>query len=82
LWSFAGAFAFVVMPEMSGRQVPDAILARRADTRVLFLPGYTEHSAIRQAIGSEVNFLAKPFSRETLAWKLLEIANHARGVGA
>jgi len=84
--SFAGRISFlvtdVVMPEMSGGQVADAILATRPDIKVLFLSGYTEHSAIHQGLGSEVNFLAKPFSRETLARKLLEIANGARGVGA
>jgi PAS domain S-box-containing protein len=84
--SFAGHIGFlvtdVVMPEMSGRQVADAILATRPNIRVLFLSGYTEHTTIHQGIGSEVNFLAKPFSRETLANKLLEIASHARGVGA
>ena len=84
--SFAGRISIlvtdVVMPEMSGPQVADALLAKRPDMRVLFLSGYTEHSAISQGIGSEVNFLPKPFSRETLATKLLEITNNARGAGA
>jgi two-component system, cell cycle sensor histidine kinase and response regulator CckA len=84
--SFAGGIAFlltdVVMPEMSGRQVADAVVAMRPDLKVLFLSGYTEHSAIHQGIGAGVNFLAKPFSRETLARKLVELANSARGASA
>lgn len=66
------------MPEMSGRQVADALLAKRPEVKVLFLSGYAENNAIHQGIGSRVNFLAKPFSRETLAKKLLEMTNHAR----
>jgi YesN/AraC family two-component response regulator len=83
--SFAGRISLlvtdIVMPEMSGRQVADAVLAARPDVKVLLLSGYTEHTAIHQGIGSGVNFLAKPFSRESLAQKLLEITNHARGAG-
>jgi CheY-like chemotaxis protein len=84
--SFAGRISFlltdVVMPELNGRQVADAVLATRPDLKVLFLSGYTEQSAIHQGIGAGVNFLAKPFSREILAKKLLELASGARGVGA
>jgi len=78
--SFAGRISLlvtdVVMLEMSGRQVADAVLATRPDVKVLFLSGYTEHTAIHQGVGSGVNFLAKPFSRESLAKKLLEITNN------
>jgi two-component system, cell cycle sensor histidine kinase and response regulator CckA len=84
--SFSGRISIlvtdVVMPEMSGRQVADAVLAARPEVKVLFLSGYTEHTTIHQGIGSGVNFLAKPFSCETLARKLLEITNNARGAGA
>jgi len=84
--SFAGRISLlvtdVVMPEMSGRQVADAIIAARPEVKVLFLSGYTEHTAIHQGIGAGVNFLPKPFSRESLARKLVEITNNARGVGA
>jgi signal transduction histidine kinase/ActR/RegA family two-component response regulator len=83
--SFAGRISVlvtdVVMPEMSGRQVADALIAARPDMKVLFLSGYTEHTAIHQGIGAGMNFLAKPFSRESLAKKLLEITNQVRGVG-
>jgi two-component system cell cycle sensor histidine kinase/response regulator CckA len=79
--SFSGRISLVVtdvvMPEMSGRQVADAIAGTRPDLKVLFLSGYTEHIAIHQDFGSGANFLAKPFSRESLSKKLLEMANSA-----
>ena len=69
------------MPEMSGRQVADAILSTRADLKVLFLSGYTEHTAVHHGMGPGVNFLAKPFTRESLSRKLVEISTGARGSG-
>jgi len=72
----------VVMPEMSGRQVAEALLRARPELKVLFLSGYTEHTAIRHDIGPGMNFLAKPFSRESLSKKLLEMASGARGASA
>jgi two-component system, cell cycle sensor histidine kinase and response regulator CckA len=63
----------VVMPQMSGRQVADALLTTRPDLKVLYLSGYTEHTIIHHGIGTGVDFLPKPFSRENLSKKLLEI---------
>jgi two-component system, cell cycle sensor histidine kinase and response regulator CckA len=65
----------VIMPEMSGRQVADALLPLRPDMKVIFFSGYAEHTTIHQGIGSGVNFLPKPFSRETLSRKLLEVTH-------
>jgi two-component system, cell cycle sensor histidine kinase and response regulator CckA len=65
----------VVMPEMSGRQVADALLLLRPDVKVIFFSGYTEHTIIHHGIGAGVNFLAKPFSREALSKKLVEVTN-------
>ena len=64
----------VVMPEMSGRRLADALLSSRPQCRVLFMSGYNEEMlADRTASGPTEAFIQKPFTPVTLARKVREI---------
>jgi two-component system, cell cycle sensor histidine kinase and response regulator CckA len=75
--SFSGRIGLLVtdmvMPEMNGQQVAEALLQARPELKVLYISGYTEHVVIHRGRQPGVDFLAKPFSREALAKKLAEL---------
>ncbi|MGB6429546.1 MAG: PAS domain S-box protein [Candidatus Acidiferrales bacterium] len=63
----------MVMPGMGGRALAQELSRQRVDTKIVYMSGYTG-----QAVGSQgpiepgSDFLAKPFTRETLARKIRE----------
>jgi PAS domain S-box-containing protein len=58
----------VVMPEMGGRQLAEAIRSQRPGLRVLFMSGYTNDAVIRfGAIAPSDAFFKKPFTPRQLA---------------
>jgi PAS domain S-box-containing protein len=64
----------VVMPEMSGREVWEAVSAIRPDLRCLFVSGYTADVIATHGILSEgVHFLQKPYTVDALGRKLREV---------
>jgi two-component system, cell cycle sensor histidine kinase and response regulator CckA len=64
----------VMMPEMSGPALVEALLQRHPQIRVLFLSGYTEEaSALTGVRPASVAFLQKPFSFSALLTKTREV---------
>jgi signal transduction histidine kinase/ActR/RegA family two-component response regulator len=63
----------VVMPEMSGRDLTERLLALHPHLKSLYMSGYTADIISEQGILEEkVNFLQKPFSMEDMAEKVRE----------
>ena len=63
----------VVMPGMSGRELAEQMIARRAGIRILYMSGYPGDAAVHHgAFVPGSAFLQKPFSPESLARKVRE----------
>ena len=57
----------VIMPEMNGRQLADAVSASRPDVRVLYISGYpADVIADHGMLDDGVQFLQKPFKTNRL----------------
>jgi len=64
----------VVMPDMSGRELWQRLSTQRPGLKCLFMSGYTANAIAHRGVLEEgVDFLQKPFSRESLAKKLREV---------
>ncbi|MDH3222390.1 MAG: response regulator, partial [Gemmatimonadota bacterium] len=64
----------MVMPEMGGREVAEALAAKQPDLRVVYMSGYTADEVFRQALPSARNrFLQKPFAPDDLTAKVREV---------
>jgi CheY-like chemotaxis protein len=59
---------------MNGRQLADAALVTRPTLKVLFITGYAENAVIGDGcLQPGMHILTKPFSLETLGWRIREI---------
>ncbi len=64
----------VVMPEMNGRDLADRLQALYPSLKILFMSGYTvDVITHRGVLNDGVNFIQKPFSMRTLAFKVQEV---------
>ncbi|MFO0589367.1 MAG: PAS domain S-box protein [Polyangiaceae bacterium] len=64
----------VVMPEMGGRAVADAIRERRPATRVMYMSGYMDDAIVRHGIEAARDaFLRKPFTPQELIQRIREV---------
>ena len=64
----------VIMPGMSGSQLAAALTASHAETRVLYMSGYTDDAVVLHGVlAADVSFLQKPFTTDALARKVREV---------
>src|SRR6185437_11782106 len=57
----------VVMPQMNGKQLADALTDARPGLRVLFMSGYIDNPVVHHGVVDEgAHFLAKPVTPERL----------------
>lgn len=64
----------VVMPVMNGRQLVESIREKFANVKALFISGYTDDTVFKNGVFSnEINFLHKPFGKNSLAFKVREV---------
>ncbi len=64
----------VVMPEMSGKDLAEAVTKMRPGIRTLFMSGYTANTVVHHGIQEKgVNFIEKPLTPQRLARKVREV---------
>lgn len=67
-------FTDVVMPGMTGKQLSQAVQAKRPEIKILYTTGYTRNAIVHNGIlDPGTNLLTKPFSLDELASKVRRI---------
>ncbi len=67
----------VIMPGMNGRALSEKLVTQRPQLRVLYMSGYTGQAVGQGVLAPGSQFLAKPFTRDTLARKVREVLDEA-----
>jgi PAS domain S-box-containing protein len=64
----------VVMPEMGGRELAEALKEERPETRVLYTSGYPDTAGLQEEVeAATVAYLPKPYTPDDLAQKVREV---------
>jgi CheY-like chemotaxis protein len=64
----------VVMPQMSGKDLADAVTRRHPSARVLYMTGYTEDTIVHHGVlDNGVSLLQKPFTPAGMARRVREV---------
>ncbi|MCI0330899.1 MAG: PAS domain S-box protein [candidate division Zixibacteria bacterium] len=73
----------VVMPKMGGPELAKALRRTRQGLKVLFMTGYTDHSAFREGtLPPGTALLQKPFSPRVLAQKVREVLDGSKSASS
>ena len=67
----------VVMPELGGRELAEAVLKLRPGMKVLFMSGHTEDVVLKEGVQKGAAFLRKPFTTVELAQKVRDTLDTA-----
>jgi DNA-binding NtrC family response regulator len=70
----------VIMPRLNGPQIAERIVAMRPGLSVLYMSGYTDRAIhLHETLGSQENFIQKPFTAAALGQKLRELLSAGTG---
>ena len=70
----------VVMPEMSGPPLAEALTSERPGCRVLFMSGYNEELVLARSLaGRPETFIQKPFATHALLSRIRELLDTPAG---
>ncbi len=66
----------VVMPEMGGTELAEALFAQRPETKILYMTGHPGNVTLQHGLDSQAAFLQKPLEMEVLSRKLHSLLGH------